>query len=440
MNSDNIWDNFLNKVGEVVNKNRKKVSKKSTKGLSDDPIRKMDFRSLNKKVKILLKQKKRVPAVETQRVIGETKLFEEASRQYKYDFEKYFSANMIDTSGRTVTDVTSGMLKILSERKDLDEEQREAIEKYCGNRRTVKPSFKCHLGGKTFTCSDDLKNHKKDVHDQSKKYQCCGVNFENYSQLSQHNKKKHAKRTAVKCPQCEKVFQSQASYFSHKNSVHNKVTCSICSKVISGKSNLRRHIRQVHTDVKPYKCDECNQTFGDRGNLKRHEKSKHLKLRDQCPQCEITCTVGTLQRHIRAFHKVEVYQCEDCSLDFRSKYGLSSHINKAHREVPIEYVCEICRQGGFFSPQDKSIHKKKFHKDERGERKTEKPKFECEKCPEIFSKRLERNRHMKETHKIEPNLHTFKCESCPKKFMTEKRLKRHQTNYCPNQTGTGSQS
>ena len=71
--------------------------------------------------------------------------------------------------------------------------------------------------------------------------------------------------------------------------------------------------------------------------------------------------------------------CEDCSLDFRSKYGLRSHINKAHREVPIEYVCEICRQGGFFSPQDKSIHKMKFHKDERGERKTEKPKFECEK-------------------------------------------------------------
>ena len=44
---------------------------------------------------------------------------------------------------------------------------------------------------------------------------------------------------------------------------------------------------------------------------------------------------------------------------------------------------------------------------------------------ERVNKRLKRNRHMKETHKIEPNLHTFKCESCPKKFMTEKRLKRH---------------
>ena len=82
----------------------------------------------------------------------------------------------------------------------------------------------------------------------------------------------------------------------------------------------------------------------------------------------------------------------------------------------------------------------KFHKDERGDRKTAKQKFECVECQEIFGKRLERDRHMKETHKIEPNLHSFKCEACPKKFVTEKRLKRHQTNFCQNQTGTGRQS
>ena len=73
---------------------------------------------------LLLKHKKRVAPVETQRVIAETRPFEEVSRQYKYDFEKYFSVDMIDTSGRAVTDLTSGMLAILTEREDLDEEQR----------------------------------------------------------------------------------------------------------------------------------------------------------------------------------------------------------------------------------------------------------------------------------------------------------------------------
>ena len=439
MNSESPWDNFLTKVGKVVNENKKKVSKKSTKGLSDDTIRQMDFRSLKKKVKILLEQNKRVPPVETQRVIAETKPVEEQSRQYKYEFEKYFSVDKIDISGRAVTDVTSRMLTILTEREDLDEQQREAIEKYCGNRKSVKSSFKCQLCDRMFASSVDLRNHKKDVHDKSKKYQCCDINFETYSHLSEHNKKKHTKPTkVVKCLQCDKVFQHRGSYNSHKDSVHDKNTCSICSKVISGKRNLRRHIRQVHTDVRPYKCDECNQSFGDRGNLKRHEKSKHLKLRDQCPQCEISCSVGTLQRHIRTFHKMEVYQCQDCSRDFRSKYGLSSHVNKAHREVPIEYVCEICQQGGFFSPQDKSIHKTKFHKDEK--RKMEKTKFGCFKCQEIFSKRLDRDRHMKETHKMETNLRSFKCESCPKMFVTEMRLKTHQTKYCQNLAGTGSKT
>ena len=142
-----------------------------------------------------------VPPVETQRVIAETRPFEEVSRQYKYDFEKYFSVDMIDTSGRAVTDLTSGMLAILTEREDLDEEQRQAMEKYCGNRKSVKSSFKCHLCDKTFTSSVDLRKHKKDVHDKSKKYQCCDINFETYSQLSQHNRKKHVEHTATKCPQ-----------------------------------------------------------------------------------------------------------------------------------------------------------------------------------------------------------------------------------------------
>ena len=443
MNSDSLlWDNFFTKVGKVVNKNKKKKSKKSTtKELSDDPIKSMDFRSLNKKVKILLQRKKRVPPVETQRVIAETKPFAEVNRQYKHDLGKYFSVDTIDSSGRAVTDLTSRMLTILTEREDLDEEQRKTIEKYCGNRKSVKSSFKCHLCDKVLTSSVDLINHKKDVHDKSKKYQCCDINFETYSHLSQHNQKKHAKRTTtVKCSECDKVCKNRSSYYSHKNSVHFKTSCSICSKEISGKGNLKRHIRQVHTDVKPYSCDECNQSFGDRGNLRRHEKSKHLKLREQCPQCEISCSVGTLQRHIRTFHKMEVYQCPDCSRDFRSKYGLSSHVNKAHREVPIEYHCEICHQGGFFSPQDKSIHKTKFHKDEKDARKREKLKFECVKCQEVFSQRLERDRHMKETHKIASNLRSFKCESCPKTFVTEMRLKRHRTNYCQNQAGTGSKT
>ena len=152
MNSDSpLWDNFFTKVGKVVDKNKKKKSKKSTKELSDDPIKSMDFRSLNKKVKILLQRNKRVPPVETQRVIAETKPFAEVSRQYKHDLGKYFSVDTIDSSGRAVTDLTSRMLTILTEREDLDGEQRKTIEKYCGNRKSVKSSFKCHLCDKVLT-------------------------------------------------------------------------------------------------------------------------------------------------------------------------------------------------------------------------------------------------------------------------------------------------
>ena len=56
MNSNSPWDNFLNKVGKVVNKNKKKVSKRSHKRLSDDIIRPTDMMNLKKKMKILLQQ------------------------------------------------------------------------------------------------------------------------------------------------------------------------------------------------------------------------------------------------------------------------------------------------------------------------------------------------------------------------------------------------
>ena len=98
-------------------------------------------------------------------------------------------------------------------------------------------------------------------------------------------------------------------------------------------------------------------------------KVKHEGVRQQCPQCSQTVVFGTLKRHINTFHTKLTYQCQSCERDFRSKYGLSSHVNEKHKAVPIEYTCEICGEGNLFSSQARVTHKRNKHPKEVEEKK-----------------------------------------------------------------------
>ena len=350
--------------------------------------------------------------------IVDTISIDDVLRQYKHDFGSFFEHNEKDKGSRH--HIRKSMLKILERKRNIDEEQKDAMKELCKSYKELTNLF-CDLCKKGPMTRGELNQHNLQAHEEFKKT-CCEKEFNSYNLWNIHNKQKH---NTYKCEICDEGFPDKQARFNHKRKVHTaptEYTCNFCGKKWKDPGNFKRHIRQVHTDMKPFKCQTCERTFSDKGNLNRHIKSKHEKARDQCPHCSQICSFGTLQRHIRTAHQKETFQCPKCEKDFRSKYGLSSHINEKHKMVPTEYKCEICGKGDLFSPQARVTHKRKEHAKQVAEKKRENkaPQYDCSFCPEQFDKRIKRKRHEIDVHN-EGKSNRVVCE-CGVRALTEKRL------------------
>ena len=275
-----------------------------------------------------------------------------------------------------------------------------------------------------------LQHHMKQSHEFEK--QCCGTKYVSYSKYCIHRNKHHNHKHC--CGVCGKEFPKEyllKRHFLSHNSSDDGFACSICNRKFSELGNMRRHIRQVHTDLKPYSCDKCDRRFGEKGNLNRHVKSKHLGVRDHCPHCNQTCVAGTLRRHIRTYHEKVSIPCPQtgCDKDFKTKYGLNSHVNSIHKAVPTIYPCEICGEEKLFSPQQKSSHKREKHSDvmDATPKVTKKLQWDCSFCLKKFDRRKNHIEHMEKIH----DYCLFnKCELCGNKYCTQKRLEKHLKLHC----------
>ena len=158
MKPEAAWQRFIGGV-QKLKKNKKHGKKDLCNSSKSNKAEDMNFKKLHKKLEMLLGGKnapKRQPPIETLRVITETRSLEEVIRRYGAHFDHQFGVDSIDSSGRQVTNVTSRVLKILGQREDLDEEQRKAMEVFCGNRKDAEPAFTCQICKKCFANSTDL--------------------------------------------------------------------------------------------------------------------------------------------------------------------------------------------------------------------------------------------------------------------------------------------
>ena len=355
---------------------------------------------------------------------------EELMRKYKYDFDSFCGAN--NTKGSYLKNVAKKILEDQA-KLGLDENHKRALEEFCKPWSYYEDRTKCPLCDKGPYSKKKLELHNSFVHDQFER-NCCGKKYTSKGKYLYHAKSHSpsaSRASDYECQHCGKMFLNTRVLSRHVETIHNKPneSCTICKRQFSDRGNLRRHIRQVHTDLKPYKCDECGQTFGDKGNLNRHVLTRHEGAREQCPQCSQTCILGTLQRHIRSVHLKQIYNCSDCDKDFRTRYGLHSHVNEKHKSVPTEYACEICGEKNLFSPQARGRHKRQNHKDilENRVRSHKIPQYECSFCAEKFARRVDRDIHQEKIHNA---LRDFVCGDCGKRAQTEKRLKLHKEKYC----------
>ena len=169
--------------------------------------------------------------------------------------------------------------------------------------------YKCDECGKCFHQSNQLKHHKKNIHEEPNSNICdiCGKNFSFPKSLETHIKQVHEKANMCECKLCEKTFLTTQSLRHHNKVVHegqNKNPCHLCDKVFVAAISLRRHVQHVHEGIVRHVCKVCGKGFTQANGLQYHTKYVHEKRKDhKCSTCgRAFVEKYALQKHIMAIH------------------------------------------------------------------------------------------------------------------------------------------
>lgn len=102
----------------------------------------------------------------------------------------------------------------------------------------------------------------------------CGKQFPDIKSVADHMKKFHG---CYECLACNRTFNTNGAYSTHKKEVHErgcKWICSVCSKCFSRQSRLKLH-EQTHSNMRCFICHLCNRSYKHKNNLKAHMLSAH---------------------------------------------------------------------------------------------------------------------------------------------------------------------
>ena len=133
-----------------------------------------------------------------------------------------------------------------------------------------------------------------------KEYVCKLCNIKVLFGKNTHIKKYHSGNN-IKCPKCDKTYNTYVLAVNHHINMHERSPCLICGKFFSSKT-IGRHMQQAHTanDDKKYKCEHCGKGFIANDKLQDHINTHTGEKPHVCKVCgKGFASLGTHKMHER---------------------------------------------------------------------------------------------------------------------------------------------
>eukprot|EP00457_Paulinella_chromatophora_P005539 gb/GEZN01005556.1/.p1 GENE.gb/GEZN01005556.1/~~gb/GEZN01005556.1/.p1 ORF type:complete len:451 (+),score=25.16 gb/GEZN01005556.1/:52-1404(+) len=216
---------------------------------------------------------------------------------------------------------------------------------------------------------------------------------------------------SLKCPQCDKVFDSEHDLNRHRqiDSPKNTYFCAMCNKSFAKSGNLLIHMRDPGLH-KPFTCRKCNKTFAQLPLLQAHMKTHSGEKPFQCEECGQNFTsFSNLNRHKKMHAGEKAYKCDICGQTFHQAGNLAIHTRKHTGERP--YACLQCEKSY------KTASGLKYHMLTHS---GEKP-YPCPLCEKNFTQGGNLKQHMI----IHTGEKLFQCDLCNRSFSRNDHLQIH---------------
>lgn len=199
----------------------------------------------------------------------------------------------------------------------------------------------------------DLKARIRNIHtDPCKvdKYICevCDYQFKGKESLIKHMRFIHADLSEIKMhkrPECK--FESKYKYGlkNHIRNVHSdpskiiKYQCEICDSQFKERKRVLKHMRFIHavySKKETYKCPDCNFETKYKQTLSKHIQMIQNKSYNQ--EWDIICKdkQGQIQRVHSDPTTMRMFKCEECTFEFKHKWGLKTHGLAIHTDRPFQ--------------------------------------------------------------------------------------------------------
>ena len=186
---------------------------------------------------------------------------------------------------------------------DVDEDEQE--------KSSTKGKWTCSKCEKSFKFQHRLKAHLEthiEIHSRARPFQCqdCDKRFLRSSDLWAHQRIHSGSKYT--CLQCGKKLASSGSLHNHKKSVHEeskRFECHVCFKGFALKQKLVNHVMSEHEGQKPFQCDQCDQGFIHKQSFEAH-KRRHQGNFLHCELCaKPFVDEGYLKKHMNWHKRVQ---------------------------------------------------------------------------------------------------------------------------------------